>query len=102
MSAPDLSAAASAVELAQSVVKSGVRTLAAADGGVDANQVLAYDLAHAAADLATKVFGREAAWGAAEGALDELRPFVSTYRDPAFLAELGGEEGPRHLDPDFE
>ncbi len=133
MSAPDLSAAASAVELAQSVVKSGVRTLAAADGGVDANQVLAYDLAHAAAavetaralldygnkgdvearitcafvadavaDLATKVFGREAAWGAAEGALDELRPFVSTYRDPAYLAELGGEEGPRHLDPDFE
>src|SRR3954447_2839979 len=53
MSAPDLSAAASAVELAQSVVKAGVRTLAAADGGVDANQVLAYDVAHAAAAVET-------------------------------------------------
>src|SRR4051794_38880835 len=53
MSAPDLSAAASAVELAQSVVKTGVRSLAAADGGVDANQVLAYDLAHAAAAVET-------------------------------------------------
>jgi (2S)-methylsuccinyl-CoA dehydrogenase len=133
MSAPDLSSAATVVELAQGVVRTGVRTLAAAEGGVDANQVLAYDLAHAAAavetarglldygnkgdiearitcafvadavaDLAAKLFGREAAWGAEPGALDSARPFLATYRDPAFLAELGGEEGPRHLDPDFE
>src|SRR4051812_49853559 len=53
MSDPDLSAAASAVELAQSVVKAGVRTLAAAAGGPDANQALAYDLAHAAAAVET-------------------------------------------------
>src|SRR3954447_15458107 len=123
MSAPELSAAASAVELAQSVVKTGVRTLAATDGGVDANQVLAYDLAHAAAavetaralldygnkgdiearitcafvadavaELAAKVYGREASWGADEGALDSVRSFIATYRDPAFLASFGGEE----------
>ena len=29
-------------------------------------------------------------------------PFCATYRDPAFLAGLAGQEGPRHLDDDFE
>ena len=28
--------------------------------------------------------------------------FVSTYRDPAFLATLADDQGPRHLDADFE
>jgi (2S)-methylsuccinyl-CoA dehydrogenase len=49
----DLSQAASVVELAESVVQAGAKTLAAAEGGADANQVLAYDLAHAAAAVAT-------------------------------------------------
>jgi (2S)-methylsuccinyl-CoA dehydrogenase len=134
MTSPDLSAAANAVELAQGVVHAGVKTLAAADGGADANQVLAYDLAHAAAavetarsmldygnkgdveaqitcafvadavaELATKVFGREQLWGIDAGALDGARAFVSTFRDPAFLAELADlGDGPRHLDSDFE
>ena len=110
----------------------GVRHLAAT-GGVDANQVVAYDLAHAAAavenaravldygakgeveariacafvadavaDLATRMLGREAAWGVAPGALDDTLPFLRTYRAPEFLASLAGEEGPRHLDSDFE
>jgi (2S)-methylsuccinyl-CoA dehydrogenase len=127
----DLSAAAAAVELAQAVVDSGVRALADG-GGPDASQVLAYDLAHAAAgvatahtmldygakgdveagltcafvadvvaDLAAKVYGREATWGIAPDALDGAREFVSTYRDAEFLASLT-EEGPRHLDPEFE
>jgi (2S)-methylsuccinyl-CoA dehydrogenase len=49
---PDLDAAADAVAVAKSVVASGVAALAAA-GGPDQEQVLAYDLAHAAAAVRT-------------------------------------------------
>ena len=128
----DLTAAAAAVETASAVVQAAARHLAA-NGGVDANQVVAYDLAHATSgvesaramleygplgdteakltcafvadavhDLATKVLGREAAWGLDHGALRDAADFVTAYRDPAFLASLAGEEGPRHLDQDFE
>src|SRR4051812_27580099 len=132
MATPDLSAAASAVDLAQQVVHDGIAALAAA-GSIDENQVLAYDLAHAAAavetgralldyggkgdvegritcafvadavhDLAARIFGRESAWGVSPGALDGVRDFVTTYRDPAFLAGRAPDAAPRHLDPDFE
>jgi (2S)-methylsuccinyl-CoA dehydrogenase len=132
MPAPDLTAAATVVELARGVVRAGASTLAAA-GGPDAHQVLGYDLAHTAAavetansmleygahgeleanlacafiadavgDLATRLFGREATWGLAAGALDGARDFCAAYRDPEFLASLAGEAGPRHLDDDFE
>ncbi|HJR26760.1 MAG TPA: acyl-CoA dehydrogenase family protein [Acidimicrobiales bacterium] len=128
----DLSAATQAVELAQEVVQAGARALAGG-GGVDVDQVLAYDLAHAAAavetgramleygahgeveaaltcafvadavaDLAAKVYGREALWGVDPGALDKAREFCTTYRDPEFLAGLAATDGPRHLDDDFE
>jgi (2S)-methylsuccinyl-CoA dehydrogenase len=128
---PDLEAAAACVTAAADVVRSGVSALAAA-GGVDASQVLAYDVAHAAAavetaralleygaaghaearitcafvadavaDIASKVFGREAMWGIDAGALDATRDFVARYRAPEFLAALAAE-GPRHLDDDFE
>jgi len=131
MSAPDLNAAASAVDLARDVVQRGLAHLAAT-GSVEADQVVAYDLAHAAAavetartllgygaegdeearitvafaadaiaDVAAKVYGREATWGVDAGALDGAREFVATYRDPAFLASIDGP-GPRHLDDDFE
>jgi (2S)-methylsuccinyl-CoA dehydrogenase len=129
--APDLDAAASAVDAARDVVRRGLAHLAAT-GSVDADQVVAYDLAHAAAavetartlldyggkgetearitvafaaeavaDVAAKLYGREAAWGVEAGALDGARPFVAAYRDPAFLASIDGP-GPRHLDDDFE
>jgi len=129
--APDLSAAASAVDLARDVVHRGLAHLAAT-GSVEADQVVAYDLAHAAAavetartlldygakggdearitcafaaeavaDVAAKLFGREAAWGVEPGALDGAYGVVAAYRDPAFLASIDGP-GPRHLDDDFE
>jgi (2S)-methylsuccinyl-CoA dehydrogenase len=132
MVAPDLSAAAAAVEAAKSVVDGGVRHLAA-NGDVDTDQVVAYDLAHAAAaveiaraildygakgeteariacafvadavyDVASRVLGREAEWGSRPGALDGALAFVRTYRAPEYLASLCGEQGPRHLDSDFE
>ena len=131
MSAPDLNAAASAVDLARDVVHRGLAHMAAA-GSVETDQVVAYDLAHAAAavetartlldygargeeearitvafvadavaDVAARVFGREAAWGVEPDALDGARGFAATYRDPAFLASIDGP-GPRHLDDDFE
>ncbi|MDZ7678536.1 MAG: acyl-CoA dehydrogenase family protein [Acidimicrobiales bacterium] len=131
MTTPDLDAAAAAIDAADRVVAAATTRLA--NGSVDDDQVLAYDLAHAAsamatgramldygnngeleakltcafvadavADLATKVFGREALWGVEPDALDTTRELVGTYRDPEFLAGLAGQAGPRHLDDDFE
>jgi (2S)-methylsuccinyl-CoA dehydrogenase len=131
MTAPDLNAAAAAVETARDAVGRGLAHLAAT-GSVDADQAVAYDLAHAAAavetartlldygakgdeeaaitvafaaeaiaDVAAKLYGREGQWGVEPGALDEARAFVAAYRDPAFLAAIEGP-GPRHLDDDFE
>jgi (2S)-methylsuccinyl-CoA dehydrogenase len=128
----DLPGAKAALGLANDVVDRGGRALAQT-GSIDDHQVMAYDLAHAAAavgtgqamlsygekgeveaamacafvadavaDLAAKIYGREAEWGAAPGALDDAHGFVTTYRDAAFLAALGAHEGPRHLDSDFE
>jgi len=128
----DLSAAAAAVESASAVVNPAARHLAAS-GGVDANQAVAYDLAHAASavesaramldygakgdvearltcafvadavhDLTTKVLAREDAWGTELSVLHGVLPFLREYRDPAFVASLAGDEGPRHLDDDFE
>jgi (2S)-methylsuccinyl-CoA dehydrogenase len=51
-SAADLGAAGRAVALAEEAVGRALRALGA-DGGIDANQVVAYDLAHAAAGCAT-------------------------------------------------
>ncbi|MGH9078731.1 MAG: acyl-CoA dehydrogenase family protein, partial [Acidimicrobiales bacterium] len=51
-SAPDLAAAADAVAVAQSAVDTGIAALAGA-GGPDRAQVLAYDVAHAAAAVRT-------------------------------------------------
>jgi (2S)-methylsuccinyl-CoA dehydrogenase len=50
--APDLAAAADVVALASGVVATGVKTLATT-GGPDVQQVLAYDIAHAAAQVET-------------------------------------------------
>ncbi|MBK5221298.1 MAG: acyl-CoA/acyl-ACP dehydrogenase [Acidimicrobiia bacterium] len=132
MTVPDLDAAASAIDAAHGIVQTAIAHLAAT-GSVDDDQVLAYDLAHAAsavetgramldygakgdiearltcafiadavADLAAKLFGREATWGADLGALDGTREFLAAHRDPEFLAALAGQAGPRHLDSDFE
>jgi (2S)-methylsuccinyl-CoA dehydrogenase len=51
-SSPDLSTAAAAVTLAQGVVDAAIEAVRAA-GGIDANQVVVYDLAHAASAVAT-------------------------------------------------
>ena len=132
MSAPDLEGAAAVVDVANDVVAGAARLLASR-GSIDDHQVLAYDLAHAAAavelarsvldygahgdgegriacafvadavhDLMTRVLGREHEWGVKPDGFEPVVPFLATYRDAAFLAALAGEEGPRHLDADFE
>ncbi len=132
MTQPDLQAAASAIELASGVIRGAISHLAETSS-VDADQVLAYDIAHASAavetarsmldygnkgdieakltcvfvadgvaDLGAKIWGREAAWNCSNDALDGAREFVSAWRDPATIAELAYEDGPRHLDSDFE
>ncbi len=127
---PDLSAAEQAIDAARTVVSRAASRLAAG-GGVDANQAVAYDLAHAAAgvavgehvlsygrtgpveaslacafvadavwDLGCRLLGRSSAWGVS---LDDLPlDFVAGHRDPAWLASLAFDPGPRHLDADFE
>jgi len=54
--------------------------------------------------VAAKLLGREAEWGIDPDArpLDGVLPFVRTFRSPSYLAGLCGEQGPRHLDSDFE
>jgi (2S)-methylsuccinyl-CoA dehydrogenase len=124
--------AADALEVAASVVERAVRQLARA-GDLDDEQVLAYDVAHAAAavrtaeavleygrrgetetriacafvadalaELAGRTAGREPAWGVEAGWLEPAAAFVRTWRHPETLASLAAEEGPWHLDPDFE
>src|SRR3954469_8141480 len=118
MATSDLSAAASAVDLARSVVHDGVAALAAA-GSIDDNQVLAYDLAHAAAavetartlldygakgevearitcafvaeaiaELVAKLIGREQLWGTDPAKLAPAHDFVVAHRAPSALAAL--------------
>jgi (2S)-methylsuccinyl-CoA dehydrogenase len=132
MALPDLKAAAAVVDIGDESVTGAVRELTSR-GPIDDQQVLAYDIAHAAAgvalarsvldygelgdieariacafvadtahDLAGRVLGREHEWGVKPDAFETVLPFLSTYRDPEFLAALFGEEGPRHLDADFE
>ena len=132
IAAPDLPAAADAIDLADRVVGKAVRQLAAA-GGPDQHQVLAYDIAHAASgvatarslldygakgeveakitcafaadmlhDLAGKILGREDAWGVDRDALSNAHAFVAQFRAPEFLASLADQPGPRHLDDDME
>ncbi len=129
---PDLSAAARTADLAKQLVDTGWRHVVAS-GGIEANQTVAYDLAHAAAavenaravldygakgdlearlacgfvadvvaDVMGRVIGRDAAWGVDPATLAPSHGFVTTFRDPAFVASLAGEPGPRHLDGDFE
>ena len=130
--APDLQTAASVIATAKSMVEKAVSTLVA-KGGPDANQTLAYDIAHVAAavetsrslldygakgvaegnitcaftadmvhDFLTRLIGREQLWGVEASSLANASEFVTTYRDPSFLASLADVAGPRHLADDFE
>ncbi len=91
----DLAHGAAAVETARAALDYGAR------GPVEAGLATAF-VADAVWDLATRVLTREAGWGLRGDELDPARSFVAAHRDPAWLAGLAGEPGPRHLDADFE
>jgi (2S)-methylsuccinyl-CoA dehydrogenase len=91
----DLAHSAAAIETARSALVYGSR------GPEEASLAAAF-AADAIWDVATRVLGREEQWGAAQGALVPAADFVTAHRDPAWLAGLADEAGPRHLDADFE
>ncbi len=91
----ELAHAASAVETARGLLDYGSK------GDYEAKITAAF-IADSVADLAAKLYGREAEWGVQPGALDGARDFVGRYRSPAFLAELADDPGNRHLSQDFE
>ena len=73
----------------------------AAQGDVESNLVAAF-LAIALSDLATRTLGREVLWAVEDDWYRPFATFVSTYRDPQFVAGLAESPGPRHLGEDFE
>src|ERR1700728_1348561 len=130
--APDLAAAADAVDLAQRLVDQACASVRDR-GGIDANQVVAYDVEHAtaavataratleygalgeveariaaafvadvAADLVGRVTGRGAMWGGVIGWDAPGASLLREQRAPAVLAGLATTEGPRPLGEDFE
>ncbi len=128
----EIQRAATVVETCKLIVSAGINELAAR-GGVDANQVIAYDLAHSAAaveaarsaidygargeaeakialafiadvsaDIASRSFGREEAWGVEASMAATMREFVASYHSPQFVASLAETQAPTHLDQDFQ
>lgn len=91
----DLAHSAAAVETARSMLDYGAK------GALEAMLTCAF-VADAVHELSGRLTGREHLWGLEPDPLREAREFLVTYRDPALLASLAGEDGPRHLHPDFE
>jgi (2S)-methylsuccinyl-CoA dehydrogenase len=94
----DLAHAAAGVEIAKAVLGYGNH------GGTEARHACAF-VADALFDLQTRTLGREQAWGVDDPG-DVIgvagRDVLARYRDPEFVAALAGEQGPRHLDAEFE
>src|SRR5487761_2466929 len=55
----------------------------------------------ALSDLAGRVLGREALWGAPPDWYEPFAPFVAAQRDPAVLAALAETPGERHLGEEY-
>jgi (2S)-methylsuccinyl-CoA dehydrogenase len=129
---PDLTRAAEATELARRVVEQGVRTLAALGGPDDqqvlaydlAHSAAAVETARSLNDYSRKgntealitcafvadmlhevsarLLGREDMWGVEKNPLADAHEFMTTFREPEFLASLAFTAGPRHLEDEFE
>src|SRR5947209_7276770 len=84
----DLAHAAAAVENARAVLDYGAK------GDVEARMACAF-VADALFDVTTRVYGREAAWGATPGSADETGPCGRAFRDPDVPASGSGEQGAR-------
>jgi (2S)-methylsuccinyl-CoA dehydrogenase len=91
----DLAHAAAAVENARAVLDYGAK------GDIEARIACAF-VAEAVYDFATRILGREGDFGAQPGALGAAVSASAGWRAPAYLCALAGQQGPRHLDADFE
>jgi (2S)-methylsuccinyl-CoA dehydrogenase len=91
----DLAHAAAAVEVARASLGYGAK------GELEAAMACAL-VAETVAGLWGSLIGREASWGVEPALLEPARAFLATYGDPGYLASLSGQEGPRHLDEDFQ
>jgi (2S)-methylsuccinyl-CoA dehydrogenase len=74
--------------------------LAYAEHGAAEASLTAAFVADSLVDLASKVFGRESAWGIDAQALLRIQPFCAQYAAPEFVASLP-LGAPVHLDDDF-
>jgi (2S)-methylsuccinyl-CoA dehydrogenase len=129
---PDLTRAAEVTDLALQVVGTGVRTLASLGGpdvhqvlAYDlAHSAAAVETARSLFDygnkgntealitcafvadmlqeVSTRLLGREDMWGVEKNPLAPAHAFMTTFRDPEFLASLAFIAGPRHLEDEFE
>jgi (2S)-methylsuccinyl-CoA dehydrogenase len=129
---PDLTRAAEATELARRVVEQGVRTLSSLGGPDDqqvlaydlAHSAAAVETARSLNDYSRKgntealitcafvadmlhevsarLLGREDMWGVEQNPLADAHEFMTTFREPEFLASLAFTAGPRHLEDEFE
>ena len=105
MTAPDLTTAASVIDAAHAVVDAGIRHVAAT-GGPDRNQVVAYDIAHAASAVETGramlVYGTKGeleakiACGFIADAIGELIPKIFG-REAEWNIEPGALDGTREF-----
>ena len=105
MTAPDLTTAASVIDTAHAVVDAGIRHVAAT-GGPDLNQVVAYDIAHAASAVETGramlVYGTKGeleakiACGFIADAIGELIPKIFG-REAEWNIEPGALDGTREF-----
>jgi (2S)-methylsuccinyl-CoA dehydrogenase len=97
----DLASVSAAVVAAEELTAWGER------GATEAALALAF-AADTAADLRSRVFGREGEWGLERDVLDDVADAIAAGRDTAFLSSLAdevlrtGEAGPRHLPEDLE
>ena len=90
----DLAHSASAIEISRSLLDYGAK-------GESEGKIACAFIADALAELHSKLFGREDAWGVEEGEIDRAREFISQFRAPEFVAELATINAPLHLDDDF-
>jgi (2S)-methylsuccinyl-CoA dehydrogenase len=90
----DLAHAAAAVECAAAAVDY------AGHGETEA-ALAAVFVADAVYDVASRLLGREEAWGVQPGVLGPALAATSAWRDPEFLAALAGQQGELHLDDDM-
>ena len=91
----DLAHVAAAVETARSLLDYGAK------GDVEGRIACAFT-ADMVADFMGRLVGRTAMFGIDPSRMAFAEEFTNTYRDPAFLASLADQQGPRHLADDFE